>query len=91
MHPQTGEIKSFESEIPEDWVGLDHLAEGETLVLHSLKFKIIKSVITPGKPGKVELMLEGVPNNPFEGVPTTQNFRDSMKAFKYRTSKKDWE
>jgi hypothetical protein len=60
VNPETGEIKLFETEIPENWVGLDHLQEGKELTLHGLKFKIIKSEIVPGKPGKVTLTLEGI-------------------------------
>jgi hypothetical protein len=98
MNPQTGEIKLFETEIPEGWVGLQHLQEGKEITLHGLRFKIIESKIEIGKPGKIELKLEGMAVDPiqeaFGNLPSTgynQNFRDSLKAFKERNKKKEWE
>jgi hypothetical protein len=91
MHPQTGEIKFFEEEegIPKGWIGLDYLKVGKELTLHGLKFKIVKSEIHPGKPGKVDLKLEGMPNTP--DTKYTPGFNDAMKAYKERTNKKEWE
>ena len=98
MNPQTGEIAFFESKIPKGWVGLEELKEGKEITLCGLTFKITKSIIQTGNPGKVELNLEGIPTSPlgsFYNNATIKNetptVRDAMKAYKERTKKKEWE
>ena len=99
MNCETGEIRKFESEIPADWIGLEKFEAEKEIDLHGLRFKIVKSFIRVGKPGRISLELEGVPIDPYKEAfgdmdqksLTSQGFNTVARAFRERAGKKDYE